>query len=173
MPLVSSPDLARIIQNGECAYTPSSETGSVAAVQDVVAHFNMAVICGDLAAAQALVTDDGTVSELEEYIAEDGQPVRWIGTGSWREQLLLFTDAASRAAGDNSETVRLGEATVLLDGASALVRQTLRSETVGKPAMAACMIQHMMLANDGQGWKIRHMMLVPETDGCAASAARR
>lgn len=171
LPLASSPELTRIFRHGECTYGPSSDTDAMAAVKDVAARFNTALTCGDLATAQELVTADGTVSELEEYIGEDGAPVRWIGTGPWTEQLPLFSNAASRASSDSRETVWLGEATVLLDGASALVRQPIQSETTGKPAMAVCMIQHMMLANDGKGWKIRHMMLVPDDAGCRTSAA--
>ena len=171
LPRVSPPELTRIFRHGECTYVQSSGTDVMAAVKDVVVRFNTALMCGDLAAAQALVAADGTVSELEEYIGEDGKPVRWIGTGPWTDQLPLFSNSASRASSDSRETVWLGEATVLLDGASALVRQPIQSETTGKPAMAVCMIQHMMLANDGKGWKIRHMMLVPHEGGCRTSAA--
>ena len=173
LPMTSPPpDLTRLLAVG-CVYAPISGTDEVSRIKGVVNRFNAAVTCGDLATAQALVAANGTVSEIDEDISESGDPsgkdgrsALRIDTGPWAEQLVLLTRALSDGA---RERIVQGRATILVDGASALVRLPITSETVGRPPIAVCVIQHMMLADDGQGWKIRHMMLVPVTGGCKAS----
>lgn len=166
-PQAAETDQTHRLAPADCKYPLSGGADPTSAVKDVIARFNVAVTCGDLAAAQALVADDGTVSELGQSMTDEGKPVSRIETGSWAEQLVLFTRSVSGDSRTHRERAVLGEASVLIDGASALVRQPIRSEIVGEPSQDLCLIQHFMLIDDGKGWKIRHMMLVPLAEGCA------
>lgn len=154
-----------------CAYPEMVTADEEAQVLQLVSRFVLAVSCGDLAQARALVHAEGTLAELEEYQGEDGQPVRRINTGAWDEQLALFSGAAAASSTGEHEALRPGEATLLLDGALALVRQPVQSRVTGDPAATECINLHIMLINDGEGWKIRHMMLAANTGECAPQSS--
>lgn len=155
-----------IVPDGGCSPKPPSGGDASSKVADIVRRFNLAIICKDLESAMRLVAKDGTVSETEEYVGDDGKPVKWIGTGSWAEQLFLFTRPNSETSASDGEKVSLGTPEIVIDGSSAMVRQPLSTQSIDDPGNNACLIQHLMLAEDSQGWKIRHMMLVPRTNGC-------